>query len=495
MGGTRAKFRRRLKRQANVDEGVAVAAGTGHHHKSDQVVVDHRVNKAVDGTPSITKSSPLKEPVMALKAKSKKPKVKKPKHLKRKLEALGGEDASGGEKERLLKEMQTFQENKKKFQKNSKQTTKQDNTSKSNEKKQHKESESFPRRDDNDEEVNPFPRQEPERHNDPEVSTNVEHEQQQDSPNNKNDDGDDNDDDDDDSEATPKDASTRQRGKRRRGRKDTSQQVQEQQQEQTTTEQDVKGNSNQVDKDKDSAKPLESLSSYANPNKKRQKTQTNDNRYCKGRKPVTDFVLGQSYAGKVVYVKPFGIFLDIGCHSDAFCHVSRLQDDYVESAESLFQPGDMVQAARVIEINRARKRITVSLQSRAMREMELQSIEARKGRKEKREERTTSVGSGKSRKKASLFADTVRSNVASNSEEEQTTVKETGRKDSLAVQIETKNTHACSEQTTTNHSTIPLKMESEMSPAEFKRARKLARRAARRAKEESCHRKELITDP
>ena len=112
-------------------------------------------------------------------------------------------------------------------------------------------------------------------------------------------------------------------------------------------------------------------------------------RYHRALKPVTDFKVGQKYDGKVVYMKPFGVFLDIGCHSDAFCHISRIRDDYVESMEDAgLSVGDTVHNARVVEIDRKKKRITVSLQSEDRREDELKSINDRKLRQKKREEKS-----------------------------------------------------------------------------------------------------------
>lgn len=89
----------------------------------------------------------------------------------------------------------------------------------------------------------------------------------------------------------------RQRGKRRRGRQDTSCLV-----EQAKQEDPKLGNKKEVDE-----API-----------------IKAKRYCIGRKPVTDFEIGKTYPGKIIYSKPYGIFIDIGCHSDAFCHVSRL---------------------------------------------------------------------------------------------------------------------------------------------------------------------------
>jgi predicted RNA-binding protein with RPS1 domain len=88
-----------------------------------------------------------------------------------------------------------------------------------------------------------------------------------------------------------------------------------------------------------------------------------DNRRCLGRKPITDFHVGIVHAAKVMYVKPYGVFLDIGCHSDAFCHVSRVRDDFISTPDQILHPGDIVQAC-IVEIERNKKRITVSLRSK-----------------------------------------------------------------------------------------------------------------------------------
>ena len=114
-------------------------------------------------------------------------------------------------------------------------------------------------------------------------------------------------------------------------------------------------------------------------------------RYCVGRKPVTDFIVGQRCTGKVIYVKSFGVFLDINSHSDAFCHVSRLRDEFVEDPTALFKEGDEVQA-RVVEIDRRQKRITVSMQSEAMLESERKSIESRRERLDRRGKRSKTAG-------------------------------------------------------------------------------------------------------
>lgn len=249
-----------------------------------------------------------------------------------------------------------------------------------------------------------------------------------------NDDSDDSDDDSDDDEPVQK----RQRGRRRRGRQDTAEKVAEMKAaEETTTSSDKDDKS----KDEDSS---------ANKGKKR---------YCIGRKPVTDFVIGQRYPAKVVYVKPFGVFFDIGCHSDAFCHVSRLSDDFIKSPESKFKEGDEVSEARVVEIDRKQKRITLSLQSEARIEDERASIEARKSRKEKRNKKSKSkpVNHSPGNDRSENFTHTTAPSFSKN------------------------------EPPATRSNPTPPKKNvdpSKMTPAELKRARKLARRAERRAQVE-----------
>ncbi|KAL3809106.1 hypothetical protein ACHAXA_003015, partial [Cyclostephanos tholiformis] len=86
-------------------------------------------------------------------------------------------------------------------------------------------------------------------------------------------------------------------------------------------------------------------------------------RRCIGRKPVTDFSIGNFYSGKIKYIKPkLGAFIDIGSHSDAFCHISCTSDAFVSSVTDILKVDDIVDV-RVIEVDRERKRITVSMRS------------------------------------------------------------------------------------------------------------------------------------
>jgi len=282
-------------------------------------------------------------------------------------------------------------------------------------------------------------------------------------------------------------APARQRGQRRRGRTDTSKKAQE---ETTTTKpptnNDIAHSSCEKEPaNQDGRPPTENV---------------NDRRYCIGRKPVTDFVIGQTYPGKAVYVKPFGLFLDIGCHSDAFCHVSRLQDDYVETADDLYKEGDAV-VARVVEVDRKKKRITVSLQWEARKSDEVKSVEARQERRQKRsrsrkaEKRTADEispanGGPPETDRQVVCGDAAMTGLGTSSIP--TAPGQSGEAEAKGLR-EVSATGGNPPRGDLNSSSSVVearprtpKPESEMTPQELRRARKLARRAARRAEREDA---------
>ena len=255
--------------------------------------------------------------------------------------------------------------------------------------------------------------------------------------------------DDDSSVDEPTETAKRQRGRRRRGRKDTSQKVvDEQQQEVAVTKMnDLLSSSNNT-------APASSS--------RKDKPPKDMSRYCIGRKPINDFVVGQTYSGTVKYAKSFGIFIDINCHSDAFCHVSFLSDNYVEDPASLYKQGDTVEA-RVVDIDRPRKRITVSMQSESMKEMEQKSIDSRKEHEEK-----TAPAPKKRPPRQQLTTE-----ATQHAERPMDAPK------ALAHKVTHASGSFSSHQRPASHQSHAAK-----SPAELKRERKLARRAERRAQKE-----------
>lgn len=248
----------------------------------------------------------------------------------------------------------------------------------------------------------------------------------------------------------------RTRGKRRRGRQDTSEMLK------ATASDDAVPNQ-QPHTPSSPTLPTEPSISQQNQPKKR---------YCLGRKPLTDFVVGQSYPGTVVYAKPYGVFLDIGCHVDAFCHVSRLAakaQDFIPDPVAAFPPGHCIPHVRVVQVERKAKRLTVSLQSAERIPDAIAAAEAYVARREKKkmaEEGGTDTTTGST---SSSFV------VEEQGVRDDTTTTSTVAKDSTVVQPQQKRQQ---------NTTVAIAAPDGISRAEQKRARKLARRAARRAQAE-----------
>lgn len=169
-------------------------------------------------------------------------------------------------------------------------------------------------------------------------------------------------------------ANTRSRGKRRRGRRESNNDKYEDKVEEDKVTND--DSSKAAEKDQKNSSKMESTEMAAEKNstvprvtddeaKQSKKTpKKDDKRRCIGRKPVTDYEIGKCYTGKVQYIKPrLGAFIDIGCHSDAFIHISCISDSYISSVEEVLSVGDEVESARVVAIDREKKRVTLSLRS------------------------------------------------------------------------------------------------------------------------------------
>lgn len=195
-----------------------------------------------------------------------------------------------------------------------------------------------------------------------------------------------------------------------------------------------------------------------------QDTKTKDKRRCIGRKPLTDFEVGMKYTGTVRYVKPnLGLFLDIGCHYDAFCHISRASDDFVENLDAMFKTGDvLLDKVRVVEIDRSKKRITVSLQSDDRIKDELKSSRDHKERLE--------VKASKKRKVNPVGLRRVEKGQVDN------TANTHSQPPSLSL--------APTKIDISHKAEVPRVTSTEKSLSELKRERKLQRRAERRKQKE-----------
>jgi elongation factor Ts len=73
-----------------------------------------------------------------------------------------------------------------------------------------------------------------------------------------------------------------------------------------------------------------------------------------------DLVPGASFTGKVMSIKPFGVFVDIGAYTEGLVHISRVSDGFVKDISSLFTVGQEV-SVRLLEANKETKRISLTM--------------------------------------------------------------------------------------------------------------------------------------
>ena len=78
---------------------------------------------------------------------------------------------------------------------------------------------------------------------------------------------------------------------------------------------------------------------------------------------MKDLVAGMTLEGVLSNVAAFGAFVDIGVHQDGLVHVSELSDRFVRDPREVVKVGDIVRV-RVLDVDVARKRISLSMRSR-----------------------------------------------------------------------------------------------------------------------------------
>ena len=86
--------------------------------------------------------------------------------------------------------------------------------------------------------------------------------------------------------------------------------------------------------------------------------------FKEGIKEMSDLQVGMVLEGVVTNVANFGAFVDIGVHQDGLVHVSQLADRFVSDPKQIVKVGQVV-TVRVLEVNSALKRISLSLRSEA----------------------------------------------------------------------------------------------------------------------------------
>jgi uncharacterized protein len=83
-----------------------------------------------------------------------------------------------------------------------------------------------------------------------------------------------------------------------------------------------------------------------------------------GIKEMRDLQVGMELEGVVTNVANFGAFVDIGVHQDGLVHVSQLADRFVSDPKQVVKVGQVVKV-RVLEVNEALKRISLSMRANA----------------------------------------------------------------------------------------------------------------------------------
>ncbi|MDX2244005.1 MAG: Tex family protein [Leptolyngbyaceae cyanobacterium bins.302] len=83
-----------------------------------------------------------------------------------------------------------------------------------------------------------------------------------------------------------------------------------------------------------------------------------------GIKEMSDLRVGMELEGVVTNVANFGAFVDIGVHQDGLVHVSQLADRFVSDPKQIVKVGQVVKV-RVLEVNAALKRISLSMRAEA----------------------------------------------------------------------------------------------------------------------------------
>ncbi len=81
-------------------------------------------------------------------------------------------------------------------------------------------------------------------------------------------------------------------------------------------------------------------------------------------KEMRDLREGLELEGVVTNVANFGAFVDIGVHQDGLVHVSQLADRFVSDPKEIVKVGQVVKV-RVLEVNQALKRISLSMRAKS----------------------------------------------------------------------------------------------------------------------------------
>jgi len=69
---------------------------------------------------------------------------------------------------------------------------------------------------------------------------------------------------------------------------------------------------------------------------------------------------GSIISGRVTNITKFGVFVDINAVCDGLIHISQLADGYVETADQVVKPDDMVDV-RILKVDKKKRRVSLSM--------------------------------------------------------------------------------------------------------------------------------------
>ena len=107
--------------------------------------------------------------------------------------------------------------------------------------------------------------------------------------------------------------------------------------------------------------------------------------FKKGVLKLEDLAVGMELLGSVLNVVDFGAFVDIGMHDSGLVHISQLSSQFVRDPHDVVSVGQIV-PVWVLELDKARRRVALTMIPPAERELQQRREEARKEQREQTKE-------------------------------------------------------------------------------------------------------------
>ncbi len=101
------------------------------------------------------------------------------------------------------------------------------------------------------------------------------------------------------------------------------------------------------------------------------------------------YAVGSTVKGKVSKIASFGAFIELEDGVDGLVHISQISEDRIEKVKDALQIGQEVEA-RVIKVDRAERRIGLSIRAMTMTDAELKALEAEANGEEPADQSTSS---------------------------------------------------------------------------------------------------------